>query len=163
MCYLALGDQAAYERLCTAAIAQHGNTQNRNLANNVMWKVALMPNAVRSYAKVVDIGAKLLSKGKPTANEFGTYGALLYRAGNYRNSLTYLKRSIDALKADQNAWDWVYTAMALHKTGQPGDREALSRAKAIFEKSPPTWWRHQIELKVVFKEAEELLKTPPLR
>ncbi len=162
-CFLALGDQPAFERLCTKAIAQHKKTQDRKLANRVIWLVALMPNAVHSYAEAVEIGNRLVKGRNPEPYHIGTFGGVLYRAGLYPSSLSYLKVSIDAQKGEGNPWDWVFTAMARHKSRQPGDREALSRAKAMFEKSPPTWWQHRIELKVLFNEAEELLKTPPPR
>jgi serine/threonine protein kinase/tetratricopeptide (TPR) repeat protein len=163
-CYLALGDQPAYVRVCNSAIAQYRNKfLNPNLANNVIWLVALMPNAVRSYAEIVDIGSNLVKGRNPDPNSFNTFGAVLYRAGLYPSSLSYLRRSIHSQKGEGNPWDWVFTAMALHKSKQYGDRDALAKAKAIVEKSPPSWWQHRVELKALFKEAEELLKTSPPR
>ena len=161
--YLALSDQPAYERLCTAAISRHGKTQDRKLANDLIWLAALMPHALRSYAEVVDIGSKLVKGRNADPNNFNTFGAVLFRAGLYPSSLSYLKRSIDAQKGEGNPWDWVFTAMARHKAMQPGDRDALSKAKTIVKKSPPTWWQHRVELKALLDEAEEMLKTPSPR
>ncbi len=161
--YLALGEQQAYERLCTAAIARHGKTQDPKLANDLIWLAALMPNALRSYAEVVDIGSKLVKGRNPDPNSFNTFGAVLFRAGLYPSSLSYLKRSIDAKKGEGTAWDWVFRAMALHKARQPGDRDALARAKAIVEKFPPSWWQQRVELKALLNEAEEMLNTPSPR
>ena len=161
--YLALGDQPAYERLCTAALARHGKTQDPKLANDLIWLATLMPNALRSYAEAVDIGSKLVKGRNPDPNSFNTFGAVLFRAGLYPSSLSYLKRSIDAQKGEGTAWDWVFRAMALHKARQPGDRDALAKAKTIIENSPPSWWQHRVELKALFKEAEELLNTPAPR
>ena len=112
---------------------------------------ALMPGVVHNYAEVVDIGRKLNNTGKPTPGERNTFGALLYRAGQYQGSLSQLKRSIDAQKGKGNAFDWVFTAMARHKSKQPGDREAPARAKALANTTPTTWQ---------YRVAEALLKKP---
>ena len=133
-CYLALKDYGTYKRLCEAQIARHGKTKDRNLANNIIWQAALIPEGVRNYGQIIDIGRDLTSSRSATASEFNTFGAVLYRAGQYSGSLTFLKKSIDAQKGKGNAWDWVFTAMARHRSRQPGDRDALDR----HGDSPPT-------------------------
>ncbi len=162
-CYLALGvkDRASYQRLCEAAIARHG--KNHALANDLIWLFALEPNVVRNYTEVVNIGRKLVDNRKPAPNNCNTYGAVLYRAGNYPTSLTYLKLSIDGQNGKGNAWDWLFTAMARHKSRQPGDRDALAKAKALLEESPPSWWQHRVELNALLEEAEQELALPPPR
>ena len=161
-CYLALKDREDFERVCAAEIARHGKSQDRNLANNVIWLAALMPGVVHNYAEVVDIGRKLNNTGKPTPGERNTFGALLYRAGQYQGSLSQLKRSIDAQKGKGNAFDWVFTAMARHKSKQPGDRDALARAEALANTTPTTW-QYRVELSALLEEAERELKAPSLR
>ena len=93
--YLALGDQSAYERLCTAAIARHGKTQDPKLANDLIWLAALMPNALRSYAAVVDIGSKLVKGRNPDPNSFNTFGALLSTAAGYYRIFAQLSQTIN--------------------------------------------------------------------
>ena len=159
-CYLALGDLASYRRLCETAIARHGKTKDRNLANNVIWMTALIPDAVRNYARVVEIGHKWMNTGKPDPNLFNTYGAVLYRAKQYKSSLAYLKRSIDAQNGKGNAHDWVFTAMARRKSKEPGDRDALSRAKTMAsDASLP--WQLRVELNALLEEAAKELDSPP--
>ena len=59
--------------------------------------------------------------------------------------------------------DWLFTAMARHKSRQPGDRDALAKAKALIEESPPSWWQLRVELNALLEEAEqELALAPPL-
>jgi hypothetical protein len=93
----------------------------------------------------------------PNARECSTFGALLYRAGEYQGSLSLLKKSIDAQKRTGNAFDWVFTAMARHKSRQPGDRDALDRAKGLAKASAITWQR-RVELNALLAEADEELK-----
>jgi serine/threonine protein kinase/WD40 repeat protein len=162
-CYFALTDRDAYERLCRKALARYGKTTEPALANNVIWLFALMPNVVRNYTEVVDIGRKLVNHRNPDANNCSTFGSVLYRAGQYAAALTYLKRSMDAPDANRNVYDWLFTAMARHKSKQPGDREALATAKSLAEKTPAPTWQHRLERKSLFDEAEKELSLSPPR
>lgn len=161
-CYLALRDHTSYQRLCESAIVRHGKTTNRGVANNVIWLTALMPDALRNYTAVVNIGRKFINTGKPSANECNTFGSVLYRAGQYQSSLSFLKRSIDAQNGRGNTFDWLFTAMALHKSHQPGAQEALSKSKALAGEYS-SWWQHRVELKALMEEAEQVLTLPAPR
>ena len=83
-CYLALRDRVAYERLCTAALARYGKTPDRVLANNVIWLFALMPDVLRNYSEVEEIGRKLTDGKNPSATNCKTFGAILYRVVRFR-------------------------------------------------------------------------------
>ena len=162
-CYLMIPDREAYERLCNAALKLHGKTQDPGQANNLIWLVALMPDAVRNYTEFVNIGRKLVNHRNPAPNNCNTFGGVLYRAGQYAGALTYLKRSIDAADGNRNVYDWLFTAMARHKSKQPGAREALATAKALAEKFPTSPWQFRAERKALFEEAEKELSLPPPR
>ena len=69
--------------------------------------------------------------------------------------------SIDGQNGKGNAHDWVFKAMALHKSRRAGADEALARSKAIFAETPPATWQDRVELTVLIEEAEELLKRQP--
>ncbi len=162
-CYLALPDREAYERLCRSALARFGKTQQPGTANDLIWLFALMPDVVRNYTEVVDIGRKLTNHRNTDPNLCNTFGAVLYRAGQYSAALTFLKRSIDAPDENRNVYDWLFTAMARHRSKQPGDREALAKAKALAEKFPAPSWQHRAERESLFAEAEKELSLPPPR
>ncbi len=162
-CYMALDDRRAYERLCEAAIARHGKTTNPNLINNLVWLVALMPDAVRNYTDVLNIGRTLVNHRNPDPNNCNTYGAVSYRAGNYSACLTYHKRSLDAKDPQRNAFDWIFTAMARHKSRQPDAPKALASARAIIEGLSTGSWEARVELQTLLKEAERTLALPPPR
>jgi serine/threonine protein kinase/WD40 repeat protein/tetratricopeptide (TPR) repeat protein len=158
-CYLALRDFASYRRLCEAAIKQHG--KDRGLANNLAWQVALIPNAVRNYTEVVEIDRKVMNtRAGAEWTLLNTYGAILYRAGQYRLAIVNLDRSIKAQKGNGNAFDWVFMAMARHKFRQPGDREALEQARAL-SKSGSMSWEHRVEISALLEEAKRELDLPP--
>ncbi len=159
-CYLALKDHKGVQRICQAEITRHGKSGDRALANVAIWHAALLPDAVSSYAEVLEIARKLNNTRNPAPNECNTFGALLYRAGHYSSSLALLKMSIDGKHGKGDAFDWVFTAMARHKSNLPGDREALARARELTKESATTW-QLRVELNTLIEEAEHQLKLPP--
>jgi eukaryotic-like serine/threonine-protein kinase len=158
-CYLALRDFASYRRLCEATIKKHGKTQDHDRATSLLWLAALIPNAVRNYAELVEIGKKLMNVRTPDPNDFTNFGAILHRAGQYPSAIGYLERSIAAKKRKDNAFDWVFIAMARHMSRQPGDRDALEQARAL---SKSTWTRaEQVQISALLEEAQRELDLPP--
>ena len=158
-CYLALKDYASYRRVCQAGIAKHGKNPDLNMANNLVWQAALIPNAVRNFSEVIEIGRKSAGSRTAAGNEWNTFAAILYRAGQYPSSLTFLKKSIDSQKGKGNVYDWIFTAMARHRSRRPGAREALARARQLADDSA-RFWQSRIELDALFEEAEQELKLP---
>jgi tetratricopeptide (TPR) repeat protein len=161
-CYLALKDHASYRRVYEAQLSRLGKTQDRLLANDLIWYAGLIPNAVRNYGEVIEVGRRLSGSRSAGANEHNTFGAVLYRAGQYSSSLTFLKKSIDGKKGKGNAWDWVFTAMARHRSGQPGDRQALDQARKLAS-DPALSWSSRLELTSLLEEAENELELPAIR
>jgi serine/threonine protein kinase/WD40 repeat protein/tetratricopeptide (TPR) repeat protein len=159
-CYLVTKDYALYRRTCEAVIAQFGKGPNTAVANNAIWQVVLVPSAVRNFTEVVEIGRKLASSRTAAGNDWNTFGAVLYRAGQYPSSLAFLKKSIDARKGKGNGLDWVFTAMARHHSRQRGARDALARARELARDSAQSW-QSRIELNTLIEEAEDDLKLPP--
>jgi hypothetical protein len=159
-CYLVTKDYASYRRACEAGIAQLGKSPVSALANNAIWHAALIPSAVRNFTEVIEIGRKLAGSRTAGGNDWNTFGAVLYRAGQYPSSLAFLKKSIDAQKGKGNAYDWVFTAMARHHSRQRGAREALARARELVGDSAQSW-QFRIELDALIDEAEHELKVPP--
>ena len=125
-CYLALKDYPSYRRVCEAGVAQHGKSQVPNMANNAIWHTALIPNAVRNYTETIEIGRKIAGSRNTTANEHNTFGAVLYRAGQYSSSLTFLRKSIDADRC--NLWAYFILAACLAHLGRLDEARQEIRA-----------------------------------
>ena len=158
-CYLVTKDYDAFRRLCESGIVWYRKNQTSNLANEIIWPAAVIPKAVAHYGEVIDIGRKMAGSRSAVADHWNTFGAVLYRAGQYPSSLTFLKKSIDAQKGKGNAYDWVFTAMARHRSRQPGAQAALARAKELAKDSGISW-QVRIELDALLEEAEQELKLP---
>ncbi len=159
-CYVALHDLKSCRQLCESAIKQHVKTQDRNLANHLVRQIAMIPSAVHNYSDVLELGKKLMDIPATGGVYFNTYGAILYRAGKYPSAIGFLQRSIDARKGKGNAFDWVFLAMARHKSRQPGDREALDQARML-SKTESLGWVERIELGALLEEAGIELELPP--
>ncbi len=162
-CYLALNDEPACRRLCEAAIKRYGKDRDlvhkdRFLANNLISQATLIPDAVRDYSELLEMGRKLVDKQQPGGNNYNTYGSILYRARRYKPALTFLQKSIDAQKGEGNAHDWVFTAMARYKSRQPGASQALERAQAMAKGLTGT---RGIEIHALVAEAEAEFRLPP--
>jgi hypothetical protein len=160
--YMVLKDYAAYRRTCQAGVTKYGRSQEPSMSNAIIWQAALIPQAVRNYTELIEIGRKMAGAKSADANQWNTFGAILYRAGHYSSSLTFLKKSIDAQHGKGNAFDWIFTAMARHHLRQPGAQAALARAREL-AKDPGLSWQFRIELDALFEEAEQELKVPAPR
>ena len=157
-CYLAVNDLPSYRRLCPRLIEKHIKDDNLTLRNNAIWLATLIPDALPGYREVLASGSSLMNRKDAGFVYFNTYGALLYRAERYPGAVTYLNKSIEAQKGQGNAFDWVFLAMALHRLGQPGDRAAFDRAKALASQYTGVWWR--VELDALLEEARQELALP---
>ncbi len=162
-CYLADNNLPACRRLCEAALKRFGTDRelvkkDRFLANNVVSQATLIPDAVRDYSELLEIGRKLVDKVERGGNNYNTYGSILYRARHYKPALTFLQKSVDAQQGKGNALDWVFTAMARHKSRQPGASEALERARSLGKGWTGT---RGIEIRALLAEAEAELRLPP--
>ncbi len=95
-----------------------------------------------------------------------TYGAVLYRAGNWAEAARKLEQSALRSTGYRQAWCWLFLAISHARMGQGATgREFLERARSWIRQSGwdelggPEWAEH-VELQTLRGEAEELLKEP---
>ena len=95
-----------------------------------------------------------------------TYGAVLYRAGNWAEAARKLEQSALRSTGYRQAWCWLFLAISHARMGQGATgREFLERARSWIRQSGwdelggPEWAEH-VELQTLHGEAEELLKEP---
>jgi WD40 repeat protein len=160
-CELTLNDLPSYRRTCRAMVEKFAGTKNPADANNVAWVAAWAPDALPDYRKVLNMMKPLINAKNAWWGNLNTYGAVLYRDGQYQGAISYLKQSIEAQKGKGSAADWVFIAMARHRLRQPGDKDALARAKALAGTTSHSW--NQIEIDHLLEEARQELALPPPR
>src|SRR5207244_4027792 len=94
-----------------------------------------------------------------------TLGAALARAGPLDRAIKQLEEALtqDA-KGDNLGWTKAHLAMALHRFGRAKEaRQALDAAArwaAQQESNPERTWDQRLEIRLLVREAEELLKKP---
>jgi tetratricopeptide (TPR) repeat protein len=121
-CELALDDLAYYRNTCREMVEQFRATKDPNEANNVTWAAMLGPGAVADYQRVEKMMQPLMNAKNPDWTYLNTYRAMLYRKGDYRGAVNYLRRSIDAQKGIGSWADLAFAAMARHRQRQSGDQ-----------------------------------------
>jgi tetratricopeptide (TPR) repeat protein len=104
------------------------------------------------------------------------YGAALYRAGRYEDSLDCFEAMRELY--EPRAWDWCFLGMSHHRLGHFDDaRRCLAEAASWIDEANrdhlddlvgrlPTWggWPERAEYPLLLREAQALLKrTPPDR
>jgi serine/threonine protein kinase len=124
-----------------------------SIKNDLAWLLATCPDAkLRDPARALKV-AKEAVAGDPRPAYWNTLGAAEYRAGNYKEALAALQKSMDAQKGG-NSFDWFFVAMAHWRLG---DRDAARQwhVKAVewMDKHAP----QNAELRRFREEAEELL------
>jgi len=129
--------------------------------NNLAWRLATGPPALRDPERAVSLARKAVDQTSSSAVYLNTLGVALYRAGQYAEAIPTLERSLTAGEGQSDAFDLFFLAMARHRLGQTVQaRDAFDRALH--------WWRDQKplpdpdaqELAAFRAEAEAVLAVP---
>jgi tetratricopeptide (TPR) repeat protein len=95
----------------------------------------------------------LANRNDPNARN--TRGAVLYRAGRYKEALAELNTSLKLRPGGGTAADFLFLAMAHHRLGDAGEAyKRLEQARQASGKSLPVFWSEQAELRLLLREAE---------
>ena len=110
-------DLAGYRQVCAGIVAKAAPMPSVGAANTLAWVCAIGPDAVADYTKPVASGELAVRLASP-GSKYGvlnTLGAILYRAGRYREAITRLNEGIHASNGDGGIHDWIFLAMAHHR------------------------------------------------
>jgi WD40 repeat protein/tetratricopeptide (TPR) repeat protein len=152
------GDRAAYCKVCAAALGEVSPPPNLHMANLVAWVCALGPEGVADYRRPLALAELAVSHSRPDEKHgaLNTLGALLYRAGRWREAVERLREAIQG--GQGGAADWVFLAMAHHRLGEATEaRQFLARVTQAKPQGGP-WDR--LELDLLRREAETLVEGP---
>jgi tetratricopeptide (TPR) repeat protein len=157
-------DRAAYRRTCARLVKGAGQTTSVGVANTVAWVCALGPGGVDDYTRTIALAEYVVSKVPPPARHgvLNTLGAVLYRAGRYREAVKRLTEGMAADKGPGLIQDWVFLAMAHHRLDQAGEaRKWLAKVrehKSAGSEGKFAW--DALEVELLRREAERLLASP---
>ena len=172
-----------YRDVCARALERFGQDGNSYTSNTVAWICVLAPDAVAEFRQPLQLAEKAVASNPTGSDKYAylnTLGGALYRAGQSEAAVQRLGEAITAHGKDGTAGDWLFLAMAHHRLGQADEaRRWLDKAaKSIDESIPPPppnaaagsppkpqvadttlSWRERLELQLLRREAEELIKS----
>jgi WD40 repeat protein/serine/threonine protein kinase/tetratricopeptide (TPR) repeat protein len=161
------GDRAAYRRLCSRMLEHAARTRDPDDAQMAVWTCVLLPGATADPAALVKLARAAVARDPKNPAYLRPLGPALYRAGQFEQAVEQLRKSLKAQGGEEDAWTWLFLAMACHRTGQEGEAgEWLTKATRWIEQteqartsadSGPSW-DGRLELRLLRTEAESLLK-----
>ncbi len=158
---LQLGERREYSNTCATALQRFGKAASPQVANAVASLCALAPDAVPDLAPAVKLAQAAVRSLPRDSTARSTLGAILYRAGKYKEAVSDLSEASKRNDKGRTAINFVFLAMAHHQLGQPEDaRKWLEKAVQAAEQAPPTDWTKRLEWRILRREAEQLLQGP---
>jgi Flp pilus assembly protein TadD len=152
------GDQEGYRQACAWMIGRFGKATDASTANTVAWACALGQEALPDLKPALQLASVAVLANAKDASARNTLGAVLCRAGRYKEALAELNTSLKLSRSGGTAADFLFLAMAHHRLGDAGEaRKRLEQARAASEKSPPVIWNEQLELRLLLREAEAVI------
>jgi tetratricopeptide (TPR) repeat protein len=171
---LQLGDVADYRQICTAALARLDPTRN-DAIHWPVWTCVLSADAVADWNEPLRLAGKATADYPKSYRALYLHGAVLYRAGQYREALERLTEAEQAFQPDDGklnavAYNWLFLAMAHCRLGHVEEAKkwrdnAMQWIDQETEKKPkepsvanPLPWNRRVTLQLLRREAEELLQ-----
>jgi len=161
---LGQGDRASYSRVYQRLIEKFGAKTDPGMSNNLAWLAVLSAGAVEPpsrYSELLSRGRKFIDTKNAGLYRITTYGALLYRAGQYQGAINFLNRSIRDQKNGGSAVEHVFLAMAMRRLKREDAPAALKRASELAARDSASWDK-RVELRSLLAEAAAELKPPPV-
>jgi WD40 repeat protein/tetratricopeptide (TPR) repeat protein len=160
---LAQGDEAGYRATCQRALARLGSTEDPRTANMVAWTCALAPGAVPDLTVPVRLSEKAVASQPKASGWLNTLGLILYRAGRCEEAVQRLNEAIAAGGKGGTVDDWLFLAMAHQRLGHTREArqwlsKAVPQAKQELAASPPPRWFERLELELLRREAEKVVR-----
>jgi tetratricopeptide (TPR) repeat protein len=162
---LGQGDLPGYRRACLSMYERLTYPDDPETRNSVCWTCCVAPNEV-DLARLVTLMDRAVAAEPRTYELLNTRGAVLYRAGRFKDAVKQLREAIEVHGKGGTFEDWVFLAMSHFRLGElETARSDFSRAIEFFDKrlaadskERPAGWSMRVEWRFLRKEAEELIK-----
>jgi WD40 repeat protein/serine/threonine protein kinase len=162
---LQVRDLDGYRQFCRQRAQELARNPLDSLtANNTAWLLSLGPEAVTDYAWAIALAEQATAEAD---NEqirgifLNTLGAILYRAGRYRDAVDRLDQRLAEARDEGLPQDWAFLALAHHRLGHGA--EARRWLDKLCAHNPPkntlnaqVFW-NELEIALLRREAEELM------
>jgi tetratricopeptide (TPR) repeat protein len=169
---VAAGRADDYRKDCAEMLQRFGKANKPDDVHWAAWTCALTPDATKDWPQALALAEKAAKSDSKSISYADTWGAVLYRAGRFDESLARLseadalaKEPSEALKSSP-AYAWLFLAMAHHRLGHPDEaKKWLDKAVAWTDKAEREAdegtaelpWNRRLTLKLLRAEAAALL------
>jgi WD40 repeat protein/tetratricopeptide (TPR) repeat protein len=158
---LRYGGIDGYRAACARLAARLTHLDDERVFNVAAWALVLGPGAVRDYAPVVRCAEAAVAWDPRQYGPPNTLGAVLYRAGSFKGAVKQLSLAIEQHGKGGTALDWLFLAMAHHRLGHAAEaKKWLGKAEQAVKTAEGQSWQDRLELRLLHREAEELLRKP---
>jgi WD40 repeat protein/serine/threonine protein kinase/tetratricopeptide (TPR) repeat protein len=146
------GNQARYRQACKAALAAaSADSALLEQANQAAWLCALAPGAVDNYTAAIKLAETAVAGAPPEirAGYLNTLGAVLYRAGRYREAIDRLREGMKLSHSGPSGEDWVFLGLAHLSLGETDEAKRCLEKFRSTPSSPggdPFWQRIEYDL-----------------
>jgi WD40 repeat protein len=178
-----------YREVCGQSLKLVEESYDVGTANTAAWTHVIVPSPKTEWKTFVDLMSRVTRENPDNYNYMRTYGAVLYRAGEYSHAIDVLKKAMSLHPfetemgssstpagnafhdRDGTVFDWVFLAMANYKLGQKvdavkwleqvGDELRGFNEDPLFDDPNRSWdWESNVEMNEVYKEAKALISPP---
>ncbi len=157
-----------YRDLCEQLLKRLGPSEQHYVV--IVCKLA--PDAVADLSRPVQIGEKLVAREPENAEYLGLLGAALYRKGDLEAAAAKLEAGIRCGPQEVGVqWRKLTLAMAYHRLRRGAEAKQLFQEVTQWIEqnapeqpeeaagfNPRLFWAHRLDLHLLYREAEELLK-----
>src|SRR5262249_3353841 len=138
-----------------------------------VWTCVLAPNAVADWKIPLQLAEKAVADDPNNYRALSHHGAVLYRAGHYREALTRLAEAEKAYQPEQEktssiAYPWLFLAMTHYRLENTREAQQwLAKAAQWVEQAQQRQkdaatgglllWNRRLTVQMLRREAQELL------
>ena len=154
------GDHTGYQAACAALVTQFSK-YSVSVTAEVMRTCTLAPDAVPDLKPAME-WARRMAKAFPKDRMYrGLLGSLLFRADQFAEALSELNEAVKLSSGEALARYGLFQAMVQHRLGKANEaRTSLTRATDAGEKLTGPAERQRMELELLRREAELVLREP---
>jgi tetratricopeptide (TPR) repeat protein len=167
LAYLAAGDAAGYRALCTLLVQRVG-PKDDVAAEQVAGLCRLAPRALADLTPALQLAERAAHFSKFPEHQH-LLGALLYRAGRYREALEKLNYAVQLRRGKDHAPDLLFLALAHHALRNEAEaRRQFDKAEYLLAHAPagpaaegvgPLARNVRLEMQLLRREAASVLAT----
>jgi Flp pilus assembly protein TadD len=167
------GDLVNSRRVGASLLTSFRQGDDPKAANEVAWCCVRFQGGPGGPVEVVHLAEKALATAPKDPNYLTTLAAALYRAGRFGEAVSTLEKDVKLQGQGGMPWDWLLLAMAHQKLGHTEEaRKWLAKACQWIDQAVkddlkqtlpgiPFDWSHRLEMQLIRREAEELIRLGP--